>query len=317
MKGFLLPLQKTRKFIQKFHIFDTVVILLLLNIVSVSLIVLYVRKNNSYTLPLVDIDYLPVSSIALPNDLESINASASAYVVYDMSNRTVVAGKNHNLRFSPASTAKVLSAMLVLEHYELDDELVVPSNIYSVQGSKMHLLPNETVTVRTLLYGMMLPSGNDAAYTLAFYYPGSIEGFIRVMNLKAKELNLVNTYIVDPSGYEDENYTTAEELARIGAAAMANPVFAEIVRTRSIELSNVAGTNSYYLENLNELLQYESVIGIKTGFTYEAGGVLLTAIKKNGNIFIVCVLKSPDRFSDTRDILSFIEEKIEFALPSN
>ena len=179
----------------------------------------------------------------------------------------------------------------------------------------MNLSPGEEVTVENLLYGMMLPSGNDAAYTLAYYYPGGVNGFVRAMNRKAQELQLENTHFIDPAGYEDGNFTTAEELARLGGYALQKTELAKIVRTRSISVFNRAGTHQFILNNLNTLLQYEDVVGIKTGFTNEAGGVLLTALNKNSKLFIVAVLKSQDRFSDTWDIMQFIREKVAFSVP--
>jgi D-alanyl-D-alanine carboxypeptidase len=306
---------KSKKIVAHAHFFDVVVILLLLNIAATAVVVFYIQKIKSYTLPPAKYHYIKINSIPLPGDLSSINASAAAYVVYDPTTRTVVAGKNQLLRFSPASTAKVMTAILAVEHYKLADFLTVPSDIYIVQGSKMNLSPGEEVSVENLLYGMMLPSGNDAAYTLAYYYPGGINGFVRAMNRKVKELQLENTHFVDPAGYEDGNYTTAEELARLGGYALQKAELAKIVRTRSISVTNRAGTHRFLLNNLNTLLQYEDVVGIKTGFTNEAGGVLLTAINKKGKLFIVAVLKSQDRFSDTWDIMQFIREKVAFSFP--
>lgn len=319
MKDSLSSTKKSKskeKTFSKVHFFDTVIILLLLNIAAVAVIVFYFQRIFSLTLPTSINEYQKVSSVPLPSDLESINASASAFVVYDTVSRTVVASKNKNLRFSPASTAKVMSAILVLNYFDLDQYLKVPDNIYSIQGSKMHLAPGEEVSVRTLLYGMMLPSGNDAAYMLSFYYKNGTADFVADMNRKAKEIGLLNTYFLDPSGYEDGNFTTAEELARLGAYAMENDEFAKIVGTSSIELTDKSQNHRYYLKNLNELLAYDNVLGIKTGFTNEAGGVLLTAIQKGDSVFVVSVLKSQDRFYDTRDLMSFILEKVNFALPS-
>lgn len=269
-----------------------------------------------FTQPKINDSYLSVSSIPLTADLASINASAEAYVVFDTSTRSIVAGKNHSYRFSPASTAKVMSAIIALEHYDLDHYLTVPQNIYEVVGSKMHLIPGESLTVRDLLYGMMLPSGNDAAYVVAHYYPGGVEGFVKAMNDKVKELKLSNTFFLDPGGYEDGNYTTASELARLGAYAMNNKEFARIVSTSSITVNTKLQDHPYELKNLNELLSYDNVYGIKTGFTNEAGGVLLTAVKKGDTMYIVSVLKSQDRFSDTKDIMNFINEKISYSVPS-
>ena len=311
-----LPKKNSQKKFSKVHFFDTVVILLLLDIVAVTLCAFYLQKVQSLSLPKVSEKYLTVKSIPLSTDLESINASAEAYVVFDPESRTIIAGKNQNLRFSPASTAKVMTATLALQHYNLDEYLTVPSNIYSVQGSKMNLVPGEKVSVRDLLYGLLLPSGNDAAYTLAYHYPGGVSGFVADMNKKASELKLLNSYFIDPAGYEDWNFTTAGELARLGAYAMENKTFAKIVATKSIQVWNMDRSHTFYLNNLNELLNYDDIVGIKTGFTNEAGGVLLTAIRKNKKLLIVSVLKSQDRFADTKDLVEFIHEKVNYSLPA-
>ena len=137
------------------------------------------------------------------------------------------------------------------------------------------------------------------------------------MNDKAHELQLNNTYFLDPAGYEDGNYTTGAELARLGAYAMQKEVFRSIVKTRVIDVNNRTFTHKFHLVNLNELLQFNNVLGIKTGFTNEAGGVLLTAIVKNGKMLVVSVLKSQDRFSDTKDLMNFIQEKVDFSYPNN
>lgn len=308
---------KNQKKLPKAHIFDIAIILLLLDIAAIAVATFYIQKINSYSVPHSKNTYLKVTQVPLFSDLSSINASAEAYVVFDPETRSVVAGKNQNLRFSPASTAKVMSSIVALEHYNLDENLSVPSSIYSVQGSKMNLVPLEQISVRNLMYGMLLPSGNDAAYTLAYNYPGGIKGFVTAMNDKATSLELKNTYFVDPAGYEDGNYTTGAELARLGAYAMRKKEFRNIVRTRFIQVANMTLSHQFYLTNLNELLQYANVLGIKTGFTNEAGGVLLTAIEKNGKMLIVAVLKSQDRFSDTKDLMNFIQEKVDFAYPGN
>lgn len=315
MKDSLKNPKKTNKKHSRIHVFDTVIILLLLNIVAVTLVVLYFHRINSYRLPVLDHSLLNISSIPLTKDLSAINASAEAYVVFDSNTRTIIAGKNDSLRFSPASTAKVMSAILVLEHYNLESYLKVPQTVHSVLGSKMNLVAGEEIRVRDLLYGMMLPSGNDAAYTLSYYYPGGVEGFVNAMNNKAQELQLLNTHFVDPAGYEDGNFTTASELARLGAHAMQNKEFAQIVKTRFIEVADRTLAHPYALSNLNELLVYDNVLGIKTGFTNEAGGVLLTAVKRGDSVFIVSVLKSLNRFADTKDLMNFINEKIEYSAP--
>lgn len=314
MKGSQSSKKKKNKFSRR-HFFDTVVILAILNVIAFILIVFYKQQIIYNTSPQSGHKQISIDSIPLPLDIDSINASAAAYVVFDTKNRTVIAGKNKDLRFSPASTAKVMSALVALDYYDPEQYLVVPDNIYSVQGSKMRLIPGEEVKVVDLIYGMMLPSGNDAAYTIAYYYKNGYDDFIKAMNEKADELKLFNTEFKDPAGLDDGNYTTGEDLVRLGAYAMQNDLLSKVVGTRYHEVYSKDFTHTFYLENLNELLVFDNVKGIKTGFTNEAGGVLLTALEKGDTLFIVCVLKSNDRFYDTRDLMEFIIQKVEFALP--
>lgn len=318
MKGFQISNKKIKNsfvFIRKFHVFEIVIILFFLNFVAFLVVIIYIQRINTFSFQNLSFPYIKIASIPnLSESLDSINSSASAFVVYDTQSRSVIAGKNQSLRFSPASTAKIMAAVVALAHYNLDEYITVPVSVYTVQGSKMNLVAGEELSVKSLLYGMMLPSGNDAAYTLAYYYPGGITGFVNAMNNKAKELKLANTHFDDPDGFEDGNFTTGIELARLSSYAMQNETFREIVITQSIRVANKNGTHKYFLQNLNELLAYKNVVGIKTGFTNEAGGVLVTGIKKDGKLLIVVVLKSQDRFSDTEDLMRFINEKVDFSI---
>lgn len=306
---------KASQYYSSIHIYHLLIVVFGLNILAAFFVVMYVSQLTKLILPQTPTKFLEIKSIPnLPANSDSINASAAAYVVYDTESRSVVAGKNQNLRFTPASTAKIMTATLALEYYSLDQVLTIP-DLSPVEGSSMDLISGEKLRVLDLLYGLMLPSGNDAAYTLAYYYPGGRRGFVEKMNSKAKELGLTNTHFEDPAGYIDSNYSTAVELARLATYAMDNPTFRTIVKTRNITVYDSTYQHEYYLENLNQLLVYPHVLGVKTGFTNEAGGVLVTAISHEGKILIVVVLKSNDRFYDTQDLMKFINEKVTFSLP--
>jgi len=177
------------------------------------------------------------------------------------------------------------------------------ANIETVEGSKMNLVNGEKITVLNLLYGMMLPSGNDAAYTIAKNYPGGVEGFVGAMNKQAHDLQLSNTKYFDPDGYDDQNYTTAFDMARLGAFAMKNSLFSKIVGTKHLVVADTSGKIVHNLNNLNELLGLPGVTGIKTGFTNEAGGVLVTSLNLNNKSYIIVVLDTPDRFGDTATLM--------------
>jgi D-alanyl-D-alanine carboxypeptidase len=258
----------------------------------------------------------PITLPFLSEDVKKIEVLSRAYVVYDPATRTVISGKNEKLRFSPASSTKIMTAIIALEEYNLGDVLTA-SGLNEVDGSTMKLKEGESMTVENLLYGLMLPSGNDAAHVIASSYlpldrqgTGGIAGFVKRMNEKAKELNLLNTKFVDPAGFSDDNYTTAYDLARLAAYALRNPQFTAIVSTKNKTVTDVTGTIIHDLSNLNELLGVNGVSGIKTGFTQEAQGVLVSSIEHKGRTYVIVVMGSPDRFHDTRNIINQAVEKI-------
>lgn len=256
--------------------------------------------------------YVPL----LDKNIRDIHVASRAFIIYDPLSRVVIAGKNQHLRFTPASTAKIMTALIVLEEYKLD-KILTAENILEVEGSKMKLQEKESITVENLLYGLMLPSANDAAYILAKNYlpagkagPGGVEGFVNRMNEKAKMFKLENTRFVDPSGYSDENLTTAFDLARLASHALRNQKLREIVSTKQKTVTDTTGAISHELHNLNELLGVEGVSGIKTGFTQEAGGVLVSSVEDDGKTYVIIVLNSEDRFQDTKNIIINALKKI-------
>lgn len=277
-------------------------VLLLLNVSVFAIIIILFFKTNQIRVLNINnskADYLLPS---LSSKIADLNIGSRAFIVYDTESRLVVFGKNEKLRFAPASTAKIMTAAIVIENYDLDKILTV-TNLNEIKGSKMNLVEGERITIRNLLYGMMLPSGNDAARVLAENYPGGIDNFVAAMNKKTKKIGLENTKFFDPAGYDDANYTTAFDLARLASYAIKNKEFAKIVATREIEVTDTTGKIVHNLRNLNELLEMKGVNGIKTGFTDEAGGVLVTSIVQDTRNYIIVVLNSQDRFSDTKNVI--------------
>ncbi len=232
--------------------------------------------------------------------------SSKALEVYDANSHVSLLSKNNNLRFSPASTVKIMASIVALDAFSPSKTVTVEKLDIRPDISKMGLYVGERISVLGLLYGMMLPSGGDAADVLADNYPGGKEAFVAAMNKKAREIGLVNTYFADPSGYSDENYSTAADLSKLGAYALQNQTIREIVKTKEISLYAPDGTVTHKLKNLNELLDIPGVVGVKTGFTNEAEGVLVTSYVKNNKTFIIVILGSKDRFADTRLLIEAI-----------
>lgn len=316
MKGFLFKkkenskskktplLKKTSRIKIGYFLYPLIVIISLLA-VFIGFLLFKIQKEDTLSL-----DSFKIRENVYPYFDGDLNPNGKAIIVYEILSRVVVFGKNENLRFAPASTAKIMTAIIVLENYPLGSVLKA-ENVGRFEGSKMNLVESEEITVQNLLYGLLLPSGNDAAHVLAENFPGGETAFIKEMNNKAKELNLENTKFFDPAGFSDDNYTTAFDLARLAAFAMAKEEFKKVVATKQITVTDISGEITHELENLNELLALPGVNGIKTGFTNEAGGVLITSFVSGGENFITVVLKSNDRFFDTKEIISEIIKRVK------
>lgn len=226
--------------------------------------------------------------------------SAQCAVLYDPLSEQCLYAKEPETAVGMASTTKIMTALVALEQYDIEQQVSIQSAWTGIEGSSMYLKPGERLTVSDLLYGLMLASGNDAAEALAGLDPNGTEGFVRKMNQMAAELNLTRTHFENPSGLDGEgHYTTALDLARLTAVALQNPHFAEIVSTRQ---AVIAGRT---LTNHNRLLADEGVIGVKTGYTKACGRCLVTAKQQNGRVLICVTLHAPDDWEDHRQLLAY------------
>ena len=245
------------------------------------------------------------TSANIDNDLSSINSRA--YVVIDRNTNLVLVGKNENQKRKMASTTKIMTAIIIIENCNLNETTEISKKSAGTGGSRLGLKLGDKITIRDLLYGLMLCSGNDCAVALAEYSSGSVEEFAKKMNQKAIDLGLTNTHFVTPHGLDsDEHYTTAYELAILSNYALKNETFAKIVGTKNYTVT----INGYSktLTNTNELLgNLNGVYGIKTGFTNGANRCLVTACKRN-NIDIICVVLGADTKNlRTKDSINLIE----------
>lgn len=232
--------------------------------------------------------------------------TAGGVVIMDVESGTFLYKRNERVLFAPASTTKIMTALAALEYFKLDD--VVTVNMLVGDGQKMGLFLGEKITVENLLYGLLIQSGNDAAYALASHYPGGLDSFIAAMNAKAVELNLKDTNFTNPAGFDDPKHQmSAIDLARLAKAAVENGVIRKMVAIPQITISDV--TYSYYhkLTNVNELLgKIPGVGGIKTGWTEAAGENLVTLVERNGHRVILVVLHSKNRFTDTEILINWV-----------
>ena len=254
---------------------------------------------------------LPGRAWAVPKEEKKITAKAWALVEAD-SGRLLL-GENERERRPMASTTKIMTALLVLESGEdLDTLVAVPSEAAGTEGSSMHLLAGERLSLRDLLYGLMMVSGNDAAVALAIHLEGSVEAFAARMNAKAVALGCEDTHFMNPNGLHDPNhYTSAYDLCRMAAAAMEQPFFRELANTE--RYATTTGDKARIFRTKNRVLtEVKGGCGVKTGFTKKAGRCLCFAARREGMLLIGAALNAPDMWNDAERILDrgFLEYEL-------
>lgn len=232
--------------------------------------------------------------------------TAGGVVIEDVDSGVILYQRNSYEPFAPASTTKILTALVALDAYSLDDVLTVKTLMNN--GQTMKLVSGERMTVENLLYGTLIQSGNDAAWALAENYPGGVSAFVAAMNEKAKALHLTQSRFTNPVGFDDPNHTmTPMDLARLATVALSHKTIAKMVAIPQITISDVTHTYFHNLTNVNQLLgKIPGVGGIKTGWTEGAGENLVTLVERGGRRVIIVVLKSKDRFTDTTKLIDWV-----------
>lgn len=255
--------------------------------------------------------------LLLPNiakaEQEDVPAQA-AYLIEANSGRVLYA-KNETARLPMASTTKIMTALLAVESGRLTETVTVPQEAIGTEGSSMYLRAGEQISLSDLVYGLMLTSGNDAAVAIAYFLDGGTEAFANHMNARARALGLCDTHFVTPNGLHDtDHYTTAKDLALLGAAALENPFFAEIVRT---QYRRTEGTNPHTLKNKNRLLwEYEGGVGVKTGYTKAAGKCLVFAAERGEMKLVGAILNCPTMWNTAKSMLDagFLDYRVKMFL---
>lgn len=262
-----------------------------------------------------DENIINTSSSVISTTIPAINSRSA--IVLDRNSENILYGKNQFNKVKMASTTKIMTSTIIIENCNLNDIVTVSKKAANTGGSRLGLSNNDKLTVRDLLYGLMLRSGNDAAVALAEHCSGNIDEFSKLMNKKAASLNLSNSHFETPHGLDSDNhYTTAYELALLSNYALKNKTFSEIVGTKitTIYINN----NPRQISNTNELLgNLNGIYGIKTGFTNGANRCLVTACKRN-DLDIICVVLGADtkRFRTT-DSIKLIEYTFSNFVPTN
>ncbi len=245
-------------------------------------------------------------SLGLGEELaETVGSSARGAVLMESKTGKVLLRHNENEPLPMASTTKVMTALLALEYGKLDEVVTVSRKAFGVPGTSIYLSQGERITLRDLLYGLMLASGNDAATAIAEHVGGSVEAFCQKMTQRARELGCEKTVFVNPHGLPAAGHqTTAYELALIAREAMTYPLFREIVSTQRASIPWESRNYDRILNNKNRLLrEYEGALGIKTGYTKAAGRCLVFGARREGLEVIGVVLNCGDWFEEAKRLM--------------
>lgn len=236
--------------------------------------------------------------------VEAIPISAQNAVMLEQQTGRVMYDKNAHERKPIASITKVMTAILAIESGKLQDEVIASHEAIHTPGSSIYLQLNEKISLEDLLYGLMLRSGNDAAVAIAEHIGGSEEGFVYLMNEKAKYLGMTNTNFQNAHGLDEErHYSSAYDIALLMRYAMENDIFREISSTQSYQSKN----RTYPWNNKNKLLTryYEHCTGGKTGYTSNAGRTLVTTAEKDDLELVTVTLNAPDDWNDHRALFDW------------
>lgn len=239
--------------------------------------------------------------------------TASSYIVMDTDNNRILEGNNIHKQSLIASITKIMTSIVVINNIDINKQIEVSNNVLKSYGSGIYITPGEHLTIKELLYGLMLRSGNDAAIELAYQVGESEEGFAYLMNQTAKSLQMNNTNFINPSGleYKDEaNKSSVYDMALLSSYAIKNPIYKEIVGTKQITIKTDLKT--YIWHNKNKLLtNYKYTTGGKTGYTKKAKRTLVTtATKDNINLTIV-TFNDPNDFTDHKELYEKYFKKLK------
>lgn len=251
---------------------------------------------------------IAMASCSLSVHADELKVSAKSAILMNADTGDIIYAKNENEKLPMASTTKIMTALITLEYAAHDNKVVtITDQMVRVEGSSMGLKVGYKLTLKDLAVGMLMVSGNDAANSAAIAIAGSTDKFAELMNKRAQELQLTNTHFETPSGLDSaEHYSTALDMAKLGAAAMENSDFTSIVSQKQLSVSLIEPQQKLRLPNHNRLLSmYNGCIGIKTGFTKKSGRCLVSAAERNGIRLIAVTLNAPDDWDDHQRMFDY------------
>lgn len=226
-------------------------------------------------------------------------ADSNAEIVVEVETGQILHANNEKTRLPMASTTKIMTAIIIVEDCDLNAVIKVPKEAVGVEGSSIYLKCDEEISIKDLLFGLMLRSGNDASVALAIAHSGSVEKFVDVMNERAIAIGASDTHFCNPNGLpNDLHYTTAHDLAKISAYAMKNATFREIVSTKSYK-----GDYKYFANKNKILNMLDGANGVKTGYTKKAGRCLVSSAKRDDMQLVCVVLNCPDMYERSKKLL--------------
>lgn len=243
-------------------------------------------------------------AIAAP---ESVSTHAKAAALIDVASGRLLFSANGDKRMNIASLTKIMTAIVAIEHGNLTDKVKVSKRAAGKEGSSIYLKAGDEMSLQNMLYGLMLRSGNDAATAIAEHVGGSEEGFVFLMNEKAELIGMENSHFANPHGLDAEgHYSTANDMAKLTAYALKNPVFRDIVKTKVKTVPNPNESWDTTWRNKNKMLtMYEGADGVKTGYTKQALRCLVSSATRDGQQLAAVTLNDSDDWSDHRKMLDF------------
>ena len=266
-----------------------------------NLFIVGAKENNK--IPFVK---QPYSTQPTPkSNYKKFNPLASASVIYDTGSGTNLLEKDISTPKPIASLAKLMTALVIMESHK-PNEVVTVGKLPALgpEDQKLGLVEGEEITVGELLKAILIYSANDAANALAIYDSGSVEDFSKKMNDKAKLWGMTNSNFDEPSGLSSKNTSTPKDLIKLASVLSTNQTFKEITSTANSKIFNQDG-KAYTLTTTNKILGSVGVVGMKTGYTLDAGQCLITAVERNGRRIITVVLNSPDRFQESKNMIEW------------